>query len=186
MAFYDKIIQTISDTFQTVSGKTRDSVELTRLGAQERGVANELNALYAQIGRCYVDGEGGESMNDLCVRVKELREKLDALADQKAALRNRNRCPACGAAVEKSARFCPSCGRRMPEVEQPKAEDERDDASYCPDCGAMHTHGERFCAVCGHAYETENAEPAPEAAPKAESAPGVEIDNEAPNDFNAD
>ena len=182
MAFYDKIISTISDTYQTVSAKTRDGVELTRLSSQERSVSNELNALYMQIGRCYVDGE---PTNDLCNRVKELRETLNGLADQKAALRNQNRCPACGAPVEKSARFCPGCGRRMPEIVPPKTESENGDANYCPDCGAMHTPGERFCAVCGHAYEDASA-PEAEAAPETEAAPEVEMDNEAPNDFSAD
>ncbi len=185
MAFFDKVVGKISDAAQTVSDKTRDGVELTRLSAQERSIGNELNALYTQIGRCYVDGEGGETMNDLCSRVKALREQLDALADQKAALRNRNRCPACGTAVDKSARFCPGCGRRMPEpTRNTEEEKSADDTSYCTNCGAMHNKGERFCAVCGHAYE----EDAPTGTETAETKPAaeVEMDNEAPNDFNAE
>ena len=45
----------------------------------------------------------------------------------------------------------------------------------------MHKKDERFCAVCGHAYES----PAP-AAETDVPAPEVNIDNEAPSDFNAD
>lgn len=180
MAFFDEIKSRITGAAQTVSSKTRDGVELTRISAEERSVGAQIAALYEQIGRGYVDDEEKTALDELRQRVMALRARLDELAGQKALLRNQNRCPACGATVEKSARYCPSCGRRMPE-EARAASSADAELSYCPVCGAMHKKDERFCAVCGHAYES----PAPAAETDA-PAPEVNIDNEAPSDFNAD
>ena len=183
MAFFDEIVGKITGAAQSVSNKTRDGVELTRISAEDRGVASEIGALYEQIGRGYVDSVSSKILDELRQRVMDLRVRLDELAEQKALLRNQNRCPACGATVDKSARYCPSCGRRMPEEAR---ENRGADAglSYCSVCGAMHKKGEHFCAVCGHAYEDDA--PVEKSAPVPTPAPEVHIDNEAPSDFNAD
>ena len=162
MAFFDEIKSRITGAAQTVSSKTRDGVELTRISAEERSVGAQIAALYEQIGRGYVDDEEKTALDELRQRVMALRARLDELAGQKALLRNQN------------------CGRRLPEeARAPSSADA--ELSYCPVCGAMHKKDERFCAVCGHAYES----PAPAAEADA-PAPEVNIDNEAPSDFNAD
>ena len=107
MAFFDEIKSRITGAAQTVSSKTRDGVELTRISAEERSVVAQIAALYEQIGRGYVDDEEKTALDELRQRVMALRARLDELAGQKALLRNQNRCPACGATVEKIGALLP-------------------------------------------------------------------------------
>lgn len=188
MAFFNEFKEKFNKAAQSVTNKTKDSVEITRLSSESRGLSGELTALYEQIGKLYVDSRGtdAEALSALCARAEELRERMEEVERQKMQLRNQNRCPACGAVMPKNARFCSSCGRRMPEP-APEAEPApQTDVSYCPDCGAMRKEEDRFCDVCGHDYapqgEDAPAEPVkPAPAPEAEEAA-----DEAPTDFDAE
>ena len=185
MAFFNDFKELFTNAAQSVSNKTRDGVEITRINSESRAVANDLASVYEEIGRIYVDSEGraaGE-LSPLCARALELRERLEALERQRMQIRNQNRCPACGAIAAKEARFCSACGRRMPEPapeqESPSA---LEDVHYCPECGAMRKEGDKFCAVCGSSYEQERA-PEP-AEPKAKHITVQPDDSdEAPTDF---
>lgn len=190
MAFFNEFKEKFNKAAQSVTSKTKDSVEITRLSGESRGIANELATLYEQIGRCYVDSKGSdlEALEPLCARVEELRDRLEELERQRMQLKNQNRCPACGAVMAKNARFCSNCGRRMPE---PAPEQESTPAaaevSYCPECGAMRKEEDAFCDVCGHSYSAA----APEAPTKRVPArpapiPEDEDADEAPDDFEAD
>jgi len=186
MAFFNDFKELFASAAQSVSNKTRDGVEISRLSGESRSVANELAALYEQIGRLYVDSEGRntDEIAPLCFKALELRERLETLARQKMQLRNQIRCPACGAVAAKEARFCANCGRRMPEPEpEAEAAPSMEDVCYCPECGAMKGDKDRFCAVCGSSFDPAQARPAP-----ARPAPAPVYDNsdEAPDDFEAD
>ena len=188
MAFFNEFKEKFNKAAQSVTSKTKDSVEITRLSGESRGIANELATLYEQIGRCYVDSKGRDldALEPLCARVEELRDRLEELERQRMQLKNQNRCPACGAVMAKNARFCSNCGRRMPES-APEAEcaPAAEELSYCPECGAMRKGEDEFCDVCGHSYLAEAAERPAESAPE-ERAPVEENADEAPTDFEAD
>ena len=193
MAFFNDFKELFSSAAQSVSNKTRDSVESARLAGESRSAANELSSVYEQLGRLYVDSEGGDSagLTALCAKAMELREKLEMLERQRMQLRSQNRCPACGAVSAKDARFCASCGRRMPEA-APEAEaaPAMENVQYCPKCGAMMKDGDAFCALCGfggadepeeekkpEVFEVKMVRPKPIAADDSD---------EAPDDFEAD
>lgn len=189
MAFFNDFKEKFNKAAQSVTNMTKDSVEISRLGSESRGIANELASLYEQIGRLYVDSRGteAEGLSALCARVDELRARMEELERQKMQLKNQNRCPACGAVMPKSARFCSNCGRRMPEI-APEAEPEPVEAlSYCPECGAMRKGEDRFCDMCGHDYSAEAGAPAESAKPVKPAAPAEPEDaDEAPTDFDAE
>ena len=203
MAFLNEFKEIFNKAAQSVTSKTKDSVEISRLSGESRSIAGELATLYEQIGRCYVDSKGSDldALEPLCARVEELRERLEELERQRMQLKNQNRCPACGAVMPKNARFCSSCGRRMPE-EAPEQESApvAAEASYCPECGAMRGEGDAFCDVCGYNYAGGEAEtPATSAtgdayaggvkispARPAPAAPADDGADEAPTDFEAD
>ena len=203
MAFFNDFKEMFTNAAQSVTNKTKDSVEITRLSSESRSIAGELEDLYREIGRVYVDSQGtdGVTLAPLCARVAELRDRLESLERQKLQLRNQNRCPSCGTVMGKGARFCSSCGRRMPE-EAPEQESApvAAEASYCPECGAMRGEGDAFCDVCGYNYAGGEAEtPATSAtgdayaggvkispARPAPAAPADDGADEAPTDFEAD
>lgn len=192
MAFFNDFKELFTSAAQSVSSKTREGVETARLAGESRGVANELAAVYEQIGRLYVESAGRDTagLGSLSQRAQELREKLDTLERQRMQLRNQNRCPSCGASCAKEARFCASCGRRLPEV---AAESEStpvmEDVHYCPECGAMLKDGEKYCAMCGFS-EAEDGMPAKPEVLEVQlvrpKAPAADDGDEAPDDFEAD
>ena len=188
MAFFNDFKEIFTSAAQSVTSKTKDSVEITRLSSESRSVAGEIEDLYREIGRVYVDSQGtdGVTLAPLCAKVAELRDRLESLERQKLQLRNQNRCPSCGAVMGKGARFCSSCGRRMPEsAPETEPAPTAEDVDYCPECGAMRKDQDEYCAVCGHDFSApteEAAKPAPApAAPAAEDS-----SDEAPTDYDAE
>ena len=93
MAFFDEIKSRITGAAQTVSSKTRDGVELTRISAEERSVGAQIAALYEQIGRGYVDDEEKTVLDELRQRVMALRARLDELAGQRRCCATRTAVP---------------------------------------------------------------------------------------------
>jgi len=55
------------------------------------------------------------------------------------------RCPSCGAAVHRGARFCAECGSPIEPV--------RKHPRTCPHCGTRLREGARFCSRCGKAVD---------------------------------
>lgn len=160
MAFFNEFKEKFNKAAQSVTNKTKESVEITRLSGEGRSISSEITTLYEQIGRSYVESRGTDHVGlaPLCARVEELKGKLEEIERQKMQLKNQNRCPACGSVMPKNARFCSACGRRMPEpAAEPEPAPEAEDIAYCPECGAMKKDGEEYCAVCGHGGDEENA-----------------------------
>ena len=187
MAFFNDFKEIFTSAAQSVTSKTKDSVEITRLSGESRGIANELATLYEQIGRCYVDSKGSdlEALEPLCARVEELRDRLEELERQRMQLKNQNRCPACGAVMAKNARFCSNCGRRMPEPAPEPEPAPNADVVYCPECGAMCKDADEFCVVCGRSLREAPAEK-PKKAPAAPAPAAEDSSDEAPTDFDAE
>lgn len=127
MAFFDDIRQRVNRAAQSVSNKTKENVEISRISGEIKSIEGELESLFMQIGRAYVEskGEAGEALSALCERADELRGRLEALEKQKFQVRNQNICPVCGNVMPKDARFCSNCGGKMPEPEpEPEPEEE--------------------------------------------------------------
>ncbi len=184
MEFFNEMSKRFTNVAKSVTEKTKDSVEVTRIAGDLRAQKSALDQLYTELGRVCYDIRMGEGDSDraeqLAGRIQHVRARIDELTAQRDAIRDVRRCPGCGAVMSRDARFCSACGRRMPE-DAPRPEDNGPaDQEYCPDCGAQRGADERFCSVCGKSFEP--AEDAPD-APPAESAEPVEINDEEPEDF---
>lgn len=189
MAFFNEFKKKFNEAAQSVTSKTKDGMEITRLASESRGINNEILTLHEQIGRIYVESKGTdyEALAPLCARVEELKQRLEELDRQKMQIRNQNRCPACGAGMPRNARFCSSCGRRMPE-NAPDAEPapSMEDVSYCPDCGAMRKGEDGFCAVCGHSYDAPAGKEEPKIITRPIFVRSEDSSDEAPTDYDAE
>ena len=189
VAFFNDFKEIFTNAAQSVTNKTKDSVEITRLSSESRNIAGEIENLYREIGRTYVDSKSTDSaaLEALCAKVDDLRDRLEALERQKLLLRNQNRCPSCGAVMAKGARFCSNCGSRMPEPAPEPEPAPNANAIYCPECGAMCKDEDEFCGVCGRNLREEPEEAAPVNAPAAEADSAAEDSaDEAPTDFDAE
>lgn len=60
-----------------------------------------------------------------------------------------SKCPHCGAAATKNARFCPSCGKSMETASQQK---EQMGHVVCSNCGKDFPANAKFCPHCGDPY----------------------------------
>jgi len=174
MEFFNDLSKRFTSVAKTVSEKTKDSVEVTRIANDLRVQKNALEQLYTELGKaCYAvrmgDGEA-EQAEQLAERIQKTLARIEELSAQRDAIRDVRRCPGCGAVMTKEARFCSSCGRRLPEDAPAPAAEDVGSAEYCPDCGAQRTGEERFCAVCGKSFVDKDAAPEPEPAP-AEPVP---------------
>lgn len=157
MEFFNDLSKRFSTVAKSVTEKTRDSVEATRLSNDLRAQRNALEQLYCDLGKvCYAmrNGDGDpEQAEQLSNRIQRTLSRIDELVAQRDAIRDVRRCPSCGHVMPRDARFCAFCGKRLPE-DAPQFEDRNPaDAEYCPDCGAQRTAGDRFCAVCGRSFD---------------------------------
>ena len=157
MDFFNDLGRRFSGVARSVSEKTRDGVESTRVAGDLRAQRNALDRLFLELGKeCFEMrlGRGDEEraervFQDIC-RVQERIEELNA---QRDALRDVRRCPSCGGVMPREARFCSACGKRMPEDAPDPDPKGPGDVEYCPECGAQRDGGESYCAVCGRCFE---------------------------------
>lgn len=157
MEFFNDLGKRFSSVARSVTEKTKDSMEVTRIVNDLRIQKNTLEQLYKELGMaCYAlrmgDGEP-EQAEQLSERIQRTRARIEELTAQRDALRDVRRCLSCGAVMPREARFCSACGKRMAE-DPPQTDDNGlADREYCPDCGAQRGENDRFCVVCGRPFE---------------------------------
>lgn len=161
MDFFNDIGKKFSSMARSVTEKTREGVETTRLYNDLRSARNELEQLYCEYGRaCFEIRMGGTDQAEadiLAERIEDALERIHELAAQRDDMRSTRRCPACGSNQGREARFCSNCGNRIPEeAPHPEALPESAEDVYCPGCGAMMEAGTRFCPVCRKDLEAKD------------------------------
>ena len=177
MDFLNEFSKKVSHVARSVTEKSKESAELSRLNGELRDAQDALEKLYARYGEaCFAMRQGGgdaEEAERLALRVRAAILQVEEAAARRDAAREMKRCPGCGAVHPKEARFCSGCGKRLPE-ETPKPEPV-EPGTYCPGCGAKREDGELRCAVCGAAFDDPGETPtSPTALPKTPAGPDVE------------
>ena len=118
MDFFNEFSKKVSSVARSVTEKSKESAEVTRLNAQLRDAREQLEGLYARYGKlCYALRAGGgsrEAVEQLEVRIRAAQLEVDEIADKRDAAREMKRCASCGAVYPKEARFCSACGKRLP------------------------------------------------------------------------
>lgn len=165
MDFFGDLGRKFSHAARTVTERTKEGVESTKLAVDLRAARGELEVRLAELGRAYYDSitlEGRKVAPELIQSVREGIALVESLTAQRDRAVKLNRCASCGSAQSSEARFCSNCGRPMPESASAIAEPVMDDVQYCDVCGAMRQGESAFCAVCGEAFGKEDGNlPAP-------------------------
>lgn len=119
MAFFDQIKEKCSAAAIVIGSKARHGTEIVKNAGERRTLDNEIRRLYGELGRTIYESKGQDmdACRDICEKIDECRERLEALAARDVQIRIRNRCPQCGAAMNRKAKFCSACGAAMPEAE---------------------------------------------------------------------
>lgn len=180
MDFLNEFSKRFTSVARSVTEKSKESAEVTRLNGEVRAAQEALELLYARYGRlCYLRLAGGgdaQAEEALAVRIRAGELQLEELTRQRDAAREFKRCPGCGAVHPREAKFCSACGKRLPD-EVPKSEPVIE-GEYCPSCGALREGGEPRCPVCGTYFDA-----APDPAVSRPPAPDINApDIEEPDD----
>ena len=193
MDFFNGFGKKVSSVMRSVTEKSKDGDEALRLSGEIRSANTALAKRFSELGKASYDlamGGGDPVMaDDLVCQINDLKAHIAELNQRKDEVNRMKRCPNCGAAQPREARFCAACGKRFPE-DGPDLDPQPDpDAAFCPECGAAMPKDGRFCAVCGKSLapaEEDERQPEPGGADEAvPPAPETEEpDAEEPDDEN--
>lgn len=123
----------------------RKQYEICRLRLQIRSLRKQLEVIYRDLGKDYVDTHRNDPDDLNSEQIAEAVRLRKAIEDKESSIdemRGIVRCAACGSRIPNGALFCPYCGMRQPDPEVKVVR-------YCPECGTKLEIDEIFCHHCG-------------------------------------
>ena len=123
------------DTAENIGEMAVTAMDTAKLQYRIVSQRNELNSMYASLGReLYSGAEGGEGdkkesedITELCERINAKDEILRGLEKQLRIVSGKQICSGCGRFMSERYSFCPYCGKRVSD------EIEEEDEFFCAD-----------------------------------------------------
>ena len=197
MAFWSDLGKKISDTTQSVVEKTKISTDTMRLNGLISDEERNVQRIYAEIGRKYMELHGADGDPDFAGLMQEYQTSKAKIEEYRSQIRRNKHlliCAGCGAEIPETVLYCTRCGAENPVgkrlVEEQRQREEAERAAreadlqaaavpqtepqpeFCARCGQPRTAGAMFCTFCGAQFVPPvTAAPAPvaPAAPAPES-----------------
>ena len=209
MAFWSDLGKKISDTTQSVVEKTKTSTDTMRLNGLISDEERNVQRIYAEIGKKYMELHGADGDPDFAGLMQEYQTSKAKMEEYRSQIRRNKHlliCAGCGAEIPETVLYCTRCGaenpvgKRLAEEQRQREEAERaareadlqaaavpptePQPEFCARCGQPRTAGAMFCTFCGAQFVPPVAAapvepPAAPAAPVPES-PAPEAAPEAP------
>lgn len=130
MDFLTDIGKKITETAKTVTRKSEDIVEITKLNLAIGSGEEKIKRLFYETGselyKSFLEGQGfGEYFDAKCNEIKEIEADIARIKERILTLKGNKTCKACSAVVDIEVNFCPNCGEKVetPVVETPAAEE---------------------------------------------------------------
>ena len=196
MAFWSDLGKKISDTTQSVVEKTKTSTDIMRLNGLISDEERNVQRIYAEIGRKYMELHGADGDPDFAGLMQEYQTSKAKMEEYRSQIRRNKHlliCAGCGAEIPETVLYCTRCGaenpvgKRLAEEQRQREEAERaareadlqaaavpqtePQPEFCARCGQPRTAGAMFCTFCGAQFVPPVAA-AP--APVAPEAPAPE------------
>ena len=116
--FLKDFVEDTADNIRETAMTAMDSAKLQYRITSQR---NELNAMYATLGRALYKVEGGDGVveenegdiSELCVRISAKDEILKGLEKQLRVVAGKVICSGCGRFMSDRYAYCPYCGKRV-------------------------------------------------------------------------
>ena len=199
MAFWSDLGKKISDTTQSVVEKTKTSTDTMRLNGLISDEERNVQRIYAEIGRKYMELHGADGDPDFAGLMQEYQTSKAKMEEYRSQIRRNKHlliCAGCGAEIPETVLYCTRCGaenpvgKRLAEEQRQREEAERaareadlqaaavpptePQPEFCARCGQPRTAGAMFCTFCGAQFvppvaATPVEPPAAPAAPVPES-----------------
>lgn len=120
MDFLADIGKKITETAKTVSKKSEDIVEITKLnlavGSEEDKIKRAFYEIGSDLYKHFQEGtEFGEFFNSKCLEIREMEDNLAKLKEKILKLKGSKECKECKAVVDIEVNFCPNCGAKVAE-----------------------------------------------------------------------
>ena len=205
MAFWSDLGKKISDTTQSVVEKTKTSTDTMRLNGLISDEERNVQRIYAEIGRKYMELHGADGDPDFAGLMQEYQTSKAKMEEYRSQIRKNKHlliCAGCGAEIPETVLYCTRCGaenpvgKRLAEEQRQREEAERaareadlqaaavpptePQPEFCARCGQPRTAGAMFCTFCGAQFVPPvAAAPAPVApapeSPAPEAAPAPAV-----------
>lgn len=201
MAFWSDLGKKISDTTQSVVEKTKISTDTMRLNGLISDEERNVQRIYAEIGRKYMELHGADGDPDFAGLMQEYQTSKAKMEEYRSQIRRNKHlliCAGCGAEIPETVLYCTRCGaenpvgKRLAEEQRQREEAERaareadlqaaavpptePQPEFCARCGQPRTAGAMFCTFCGAQFVPPvTAAPAP-AAPEAPAPAAPELE----------
>lgn len=123
MDLLNDIGRKITATAKTVTKKSEDIVEITKLNLtvsnEEDKVKRMLYEIGSEVYRSYVNGKTfGDFYDSRCAEVKQLEDNIKALKERILLLKGSKLCKACDSVVDADVNYCPNCGDKLGSKEE--------------------------------------------------------------------
>jgi len=112
----------ITATAKTVTRKSEDIVEITKLnlaiGNEEDKIKRMLYEIGSELYRSYTNGKAfGDFYDGRCAEVKQIEENINTLKERVLLLKGSKICKTCSSVVDLEVNFCPNCGEKLEKKE---------------------------------------------------------------------
>lgn len=153
MAFFDNLGKKVGEAAQSVSKKSGELVEITKLNMSINSEEDKIKKKYSEIGKkayeiFLQDPDSASAFLEECEEISQSQSSIDDLKAKIMQAKNLKKCVGCGAELEKSIVFCSKCGAKNEPIVEIQPE-----GVVCPSCGVVVSEGSAFCQACGTKVE---------------------------------
>lgn len=170
MGFMDKISDIsqkvgdgVVDTYKVIADKSGRMFEGAKLKMAISDKEEELNEMYANIGRIlYTSYKKGDEVDKNiakeCKKIDKMVSEIAEIKKEYLVSKDLRECAKCGEVIPLSSAFCEKCGAKQEPVKVKKKEDKKGEAAevkverVCPSCGLICSSEAKFCNKCGYKF----------------------------------
>lgn len=106
------------DTAENIKETVVNAVDCAKLHYRIVSKRNDVNALYAVLGKNLMKGteESEAEINALCEKITKKEDILNSLLEQYRIVCGKVICPECGRFMSEKYTYCPYCGKRVSDA----------------------------------------------------------------------
>lgn len=110
---FNKVKKVLGKTAKKAAKVSGDAVDYTKLKIKLSGINDELDELYAKIGKIVYERDESQNTDVIFEAIEELRKEKEELKEKLEAFGNKKSCEFCGAKLDNDSKYCSGCGNEI-------------------------------------------------------------------------